>query len=263
MNQQPQTDNPSTVLLKSSQILNALSDAGRGLRFKELQKATKLSNGTLNRLLNHLTILRFLDFNQETSTYSIGTRLMTWAHHALQDLPIKQAATNVLTTLRDQIDETVHLAILDGSHLLYVDKKESTKSIRMYSSIGRTAPLHCTGVGKAILAFERPEIIESVISSLEFKQYTPTTIGNAKDLRKELEQIRKQGYALDNGEHEPEIRCVAAPILNSHGVSIGGISISAPAFRIEENYQGVWAQLVTQSAQTITKNLGWAYNPKA
>lgn len=247
---------PSSVLLKAAQVLSALSDAGRGLRFRDLQRATGFSNATLHRLLRDLTTLRLLQHHEENSTYTVGPRLIGWAQHALHDLDIRQAASEVMTALRDQTDETVHLAVLEGTRLLYVDKKESTKSVRMYSSVGRTAPLHCTGVGKAILAFQPPEVVEHVIEHLTFTVFTPTTLRTADELLQELAAIRRRGYAFDLGEHEEEVRCVAAPILGPQGVSLGGLSISAPAFRIGDAFETSWPQLVTRSAHAIARNLG-------
>ena len=145
---------------------------------------------------------------------------------------------------------------VQGTRLLYVDKKESTKSVRMYSSVGRTAPLHCTGVGKAILAFQPPEVVEHVIEHLTFTVFTPTTLRTADELLQELAAIRRRGYAFDLGEHEEEVRCVAAPILGPQGVSLGGLSISAPAFRIGDAFETSWPQLVTRSAHAIARNLG-------
>lgn len=252
----PDRASTSSVLLKSTQILGALSDAGRGLRFKDIQQATGLSNATLHRLLGDLLALRLIHHHEEGSTYAVGARLIGWAHHALHDLPIRQAAGEVMTRLRDQTGETVHLAVLEGTRLLYVDKQESTKSVRMYSSVGRTAPLHCTGVGKAILAFQPPEVVEQVIGTLEFQIFTPTTLPGAEELRRELARIRERGHAYDLGEHEDEIRCVAAPVLNRRGVSVGGLSISAPAFRIGADFEALWPALVTRGAREVAHTLG-------
>lgn len=255
------SDAPSSVLVKSSQILDTISQAGRGLRFKELQHATHLSNATLNRLLNHLSALRLLNYDDATSTYAVGTRLISWAHHALQEHPLRLAAADVLTSLRDQTEETVHLAVLEGVRLLYIDKRESTKSVRMYSSVGRTAPLHCTGVGKAILAFQPSDVVDTVIDHLDFTVFTPTTLRSPDELRRELQAIRARGYAFDLGEHEEDVRCVAAPILDQHGYSRGGLSITAPAYRIGNTFKTSWPDLVRGCAATIARSFAYVSSP--
>lgn len=246
----------STVLVKSTQILNAVSDASKALRFKDIQRATGLSNSTLNRLLGDLLSLGLLHHDPEGASYSIGPRLIGWAHRAWQDLPIRQAAGPSLTALRDHSGETVHLAVLDGHHITYVDKQESLKSIRMYSAIGRRGPLHCTGIGKAILAFQPPAIQQQLVHALEYPAFTPTTLTSPAALLRELDLIRARGFAYDLGEHENDVRCVAAPILSSAGVSLGGLSISAPAFRIGEEFTQRWPHLVMQGAREIASRLG-------
>ena len=136
---------------------------------------------------------------------------------AQSDLEIRRVASPFLKELNSELDETVHLTVLEGNEVLYVDCLESTKRLRTYSVIGVRAPLYCTSVGKAILAFLEPKELEKILDSLIFEKFTENTITDKIFLMDELKMIAQRGYAVDNMEHEEGLRCVGAPIRNHNG----------------------------------------------
>ena len=158
--------------------------------------------------------------------------------------------------LNEATGETVHLAILNGESIVYIDKLESLNQVRMYSAVGKQAAVHCTGVGKAITAFLPPEEQEALIQKLDFKRYTVNTITDEQSFRRELARIRERGYARDDGEHEEEIRCVAVPILNFAGESVAGISVSAPQYRLTPETISKWVELTLHAATRISRYAG-------
>ena len=156
-----------------------------------------------------------------------------------------------------KFDETVHLSIRDNDKVLYVDCVESKKRLRTYSVIGIKAPLYCTGVGKAILAFLHDNEIERIIGKKNLKNYTKSTITDKIKLLQELRKIREKGFAIDDMEHEEFLRCVGAPIRNYRGEVFASISISGPSHRIARKLIPEIAKAVKFATDDISRKLGY------
>jgi DNA-binding IclR family transcriptional regulator len=166
-------------------------------------------------------------------------------------------AEPLLIELWQNSQETVHLGVLNDGEVLYVEKLESPHTIRMYSEIGRRAPLHCTGLGKALLANLPAEEIEQVIEQRGLRRYTENTLVNRADLFEEMAAIRFRGAAFDNEEHEKSVRCVAAPVYDAQGRVIAAISIAGPAFRMTPERQKDLVPYVVEASQRISRRLGY------
>ena len=186
---------------------------------------------TLYRFVQTLTRQGMLAYDDERQTYTPGMRLVRLAHAAWQQSSLAPIARVHVDALARDIGETVHLAQLDNAQVLYVDKRNATTPIEMYSSAGRVGPAYCTGVGKVMLAFLREAELDAVIEQQSFHRFTPATITSAKALRAELADIRKHGYGFDREEHEPGIICVALPILTPSGRSLGALSVTSTTDR--------------------------------
>ena len=157
--------------------------------------------------------------------------------------------------LSEQTGETIHFVqVVDGA-AVYVEKVESPNNIRMYSLIGRRAPLHCTGVGKAILAYLPDESLEEFLRGNILTKYTENTITDPEILREHLRLIRRNGYALDNSEHEENVCCVAAPLFTSSGHVIGAVSISAIRYRADIAVVESWAPLLKDQMEKMNAEL--------
>jgi len=128
--------------------------------------------------------------------------------------------------------ETTLISVLDGEEMVYVERFDSPHPIQVRGSIGRRDPLYCTAMGKSLLAFQPDEDREAIISRLHLKRLTPYTITDRDELRRELDRTRERGYSLADEEHEPGIRTVAVPVLDSRGRAVAAICITAPAFRV-------------------------------
>ncbi len=156
--------------------------------------------------------------------------------------------------------ETVHLVLLDQDQAVYVAKVESPNPIRMYSQIGNRAPLHCTGVGKAILAFLPSERQDLVLKG-DLRRHTAHTLVDPDTLRAHLDQIRRQGYAIDNEEHEDNVRCIAMPLVSTGGQVAGAISIAAVSYRVDvptlESWYPPLAEHVRQLNIELAHYLDW------
>jgi len=192
--------------------------------------------------------------------YHLGLKLLELGSMAQADLEIRRVAGPFLKKLNTEFDETVHLTVLEDNEVLYVDCLESSKRLRTYSVIGVKAPLYCTSVGKAILAFLDEDEIEEILNSITFEKFTENTITDKDFLMDELHTIVQRGYAVDNMEHEEGLRCVGAPIRNHAGKVFAAISVSGPSQRITLGNVSEIGKVVMTQAEEISKKLGYRGN---
>ncbi|MES0881189.1 IclR family transcriptional regulator [Roseibium sp. SCP14] len=234
---------------KALDVLDKVAAVGRPVRFSELLSDSVHPKATLYRLLQTLVSQGMLAYDEHQQTYSLGIRLVRLAHAAWRQSSIAPIARPFVRALSEVVGETVHLAQLDGGQVLYVDKRNAVNPIDMYSQAGKIGPGYCTGVGKALMAFQEPAELDEIIKKQSFYRYTPGTLTTEAELRADLDQIRKDGVAFDREEHEPGIICIAAPILSSKGRPIGALSVTTSTTRktMEELQEARPALLETAS----------------
>lgn len=213
-----------------------------------------MNKTTVFKLLETLQLVGFVEKSSRDSHYKIGFGLIKIACNSLQQLDMVTMATPFLEQLHKETDETIHLAVLNDLSLIYVTKLESTQSVRTISRIGKTAPLYCTGMGKAMLSTFPREEIDQYIATNEFQQHTPYTITKGSQLLDELKKIQELGYAIDNEEHEEEIRCIAIP-LTAKSQLFGAISISAPKYRMDDMTLQRYLPLLFEAQRNIVERL--------
>jgi DNA-binding IclR family transcriptional regulator len=230
----------STSAAGTSSVLSTLTHAVRllgeysieqpVLGTTELARRLKLSKSTTHRLVTTLATHGLLR-RTDDGRYRLGLRLFEIASLIPASLELREVAMPHLKQLERYAQETVHLAVREGAEIVYLEKVESTLTIRMYSRIGRRAPLYCTGIGKAILAFEPEHVVQLVIEA-GLQRFTPDTLVEEAALRQELARIREDGYALDREEIEVGLRCVASPIRDYSRKVVAGVSVAGPARRM-------------------------------
>jgi DNA-binding IclR family transcriptional regulator len=194
----------------------------------------------------------------ETGQYRLGTKLIELAGRALEAMSVARVAKPQLEDLVATTGETAHLMVFDANEGLYVEKVESPRSFRMPSQVGRRIPLHCTGVGKALLAYLPPEDVERVIAERGLPALSPNTITTPRALAKELATIRDRGYAVDAEEIELGLRCIAAPVFDHTGSVAASISIAGPSARVTPSREAELALRVMAAAAEISRQLGHA-----
>jgi IclR family KDG regulon transcriptional repressor len=231
-----------------------------GMTVTQISKRLGLPKSSVHDILSTLVAEGILEKDSDNSRYHLGLKLFELGEKARSNLEIRKRATPFLKTLNGQLDETVHLTVLEEGEVLYIECFESTKRLRTYSVIGVRAPLHCTAVGKAIMAYLPPDQIERVILEKGLERFTENTIIDRKKLLEELAGIRQKGYAVDNMEHEEHVRCVGAPVFNYEGNSFASISISGPAQRVTTEEVPVVAKMVMAATKEVSKQMG--YNPE-
>jgi DNA-binding IclR family transcriptional regulator len=189
--------------------------------------------------------------------YRLGTQALSLSQNVLDSLDLPEIARPYLRRLSDVTNETSYLSILDENEILYVGKAESTQSVRTNTKIGSRNRLHCSSMGKAILAFlPRSEQVK-VVDQLELTANTPTTITDRTALMEELATIHAQKFAIDNEESEEDVRCVGAPIFDHTGHVFAAISVSGPAYRLSSSRLVALSSLVMDTAKTISGRLGY------
>ena len=239
-------------------ILWTIGQAGaRGMTLNQLAQAVELPKSTVLRLAQTLVDERLLQREEPTGIFRLGIRVFELGTLVLNTLEVPRIARRHLEWLAEQTRETVHLCVLDEGEVVYVDKIESPQVIGLFSRIGRRAPAHCTGVGKALMAYLPADERRRLVERRPLKRYTANTITDFLQLEKELEEIRRTGIAFDREEHEPGVRCAAAPVFDLTGRVCAAVSVAVPTLRLPPGRLEELAKLVRQATQAISEDLGY------
>jgi DNA-binding IclR family transcriptional regulator len=245
---------------KALEVLDMVANAGAPIRFTELLASSPFPKATLYRFLQTLTHQNMLSYDAERQTYALGMRLVRLAHTAWAQSSLAPLARPHLDALSAELGETIHLAQLDQGQVLYVDKRNAAQPVEMFSSAGKVGPAYCTGVGKAMMAYLPPEALEQALNRQSFYQFTPHTYANREELQAELAAIRARGYAFDREEHEPNIICVAAPILSERGRAIGAISVTSTKLRTDlKRLEALAPQLLAAADNIAVEARNWRF----
>jgi len=246
----------SSTIQKAFDILN-LFKTHKSLKFTEIQKILKINKSTLFRILATLSENNFLQ-KDEKGKYELGINIFILGSRISTEYQLKNVALPFMRELSESLDLTVHLGILEGDKVVVIEKTDPLRNIKMISRIGASIPAHCTGQGKTLLAFSPREVVERIINAEGLKRYTPNTITTADELIVELDTIRGRGYAIDNSEHEKNIRCVAVPILRGAdkieaALSATGLVTDLPD---DESINQTAKRLIDIGLE-IKKEIGW------
>ena len=251
---------PIKVLNKTFSILEILLKHDSAMNMTEISEKLGLYPSTIHRILDTLKYWGYVEQNTNTQKYQLGLKLLELGMAKLHQIDLVREVTPYLKELVKQYNETVHLGVLEEGEVLYLAKEESSQTIRMISYIGKRAPLHCTALGKVLLAYMSEEERKEILEEKELPRLTKNTITDKGELEKELDKIREQDFALDREENEKDVRCIGAPIRNYKGKVIAAISISSPIFRIDKNVENNLKEALIKTTNKISKRLG--YNGK-
>src|SRR6266404_7671322 len=244
------------VLDRALALLDALADERDGVSLAELSARLRLHKSTTHRLVMVLERHRLVNRRTETGRYALGLKLFELGSRAVANTDLREHARPALQRVLYETDETVHFCVLDDGEVLYVDKMEPQRSVRMASSVGRRAPVHCTAVGKAMLAELPASEVEQIVRRHGMRRITRHTVTTPAELTAELRAIRTRGYAIDDEENEEGVRCVGAAIVDSAGRPVAAISVSGPSFRITKEKVSVVARSVKTAARAVSAQLG-------
>ncbi|MFC7343418.1 IclR family transcriptional regulator [Saccharopolyspora griseoalba] len=243
----------SQSLERGLAVLGALADGPRTL--DELAERLGVHKTTAMRLLRTLEAGRFVR-REDVHRYRIGSALFDLAHRALEDLDARDVARPHLRRLGERSGHTVHLAMLDEDQVVYIDKVDSVHPVRMYSRIGRRAPVHCTAVGKVLVADLPATGRQRLAQRIGYPKLTDRTIDSPERFRAELERVARQGYAVDRSEHEDFTHCVAAPVRDHRGEAVAALSMSVPKVILPLDGLLGWLDELRATADAISADLG-------
>jgi len=247
---------PVGVLSKLLELLEALDTAPSGLQLGAIAKQTGINKSTAYRFLAHLEREGYL-FRDLAGAYLVSPKLARLGAGMSYNATLCSVSRPIIKRLWKLTSETVNLAVLDGRHVLYIHVMESEHSFRLVSQVGMRRPLHCTALGKAILAFTQVDEREAIIRSLDLERFSPNTITSSSGLRRDFEKIRRSGSAIDDEEAGLGSRCAAAPIFDRSSKVVAAISVSGPTARIDRTRLNTFGKVIREGAGEISRKLGY------
>ncbi|MDR3435599.1 IclR family transcriptional regulator [Telmatospirillum sp.] len=237
-------------------ILEQFSGDERALGVTTIANRVGLHKSTCFGLLHTLQRLGYIQQDPETGHYSLGLKAFELGQAYISGQDLRDLTRPFLLQIVEKTMETVHLVVVEGRRAIYIDKVEAPHAMIISSRIGQEALLHCTGVGKVLLAFMSEEDRKAVASE-GLKRYTENTITEEGELADHLRRIRQNGYGIDDQERELGLRCVAAPIFNARKQVIAAISVSGPSSRITREKLGELSKMIKQATDEISRKLGY------
>jgi len=224
----------------------------------EISKELNMYKSNIYNILFTLAKRGFIKKDFKTEKYSLSIKYFELGSVVIKNMDLRKIASPYIEKLFQEFNETVHLGVLDEGRVVSIEREESRQGLYSHIEIGKSTPLHCTAVGKVIMAYLPLEKIDSIIMEKGLKKFTSSTIINRDELLMELEKIQKQGYAIDNLEHEEGVLCVAGPIRDYTGQVIASLSISGPAFRIGLENVMKFAEKIMENCNNISEEIGYA-----
>lgn len=241
-------------------LLTELSSSGTELTLTELASRLGLSPSTVYRLVVTLEDRSYIQRDHKTGSCSLGVACLDLGNVFLSQLDLRGRVLPVMETLREESKETIHLGILDANRMevIYLEKLVGLLPVVMMGSrVGGRIPAHCTALGKCMLAYLPQGVVRDFHSQEGLLSYTPNTITDLNELERELRETRQRGFAVDDIEHEPAVKCVAAPVWNHEKEVVAAISISAPADRMNEERCLELGASVREAALEVSRRMGY------
>jgi DNA-binding IclR family transcriptional regulator len=245
------------VLERMFQLIDVLASREESVSLKEISERTGLHPSTAHRILNDMTIGRFVD-RPESGSYRLGMRLLELGNLVKARLSVRDTALGPMRELHKLIQQPVNLSMRQGDEIVYVERAYSERSgMQVVRAIGGRAPLHLTSVGKLFLAADDPQRIRAYATRTGLQGHTKNSITTVDALERELSRVRQYGQASDNEELELGVRCMAAGIYDDQNKLVAGLSISAPSGRLDD----AWLPKLQETAREISSALGHKPGP--
>lgn len=248
------------VLDRVAGILQVLADAPSALSPTDIAHQLSLHKSTIHRLLAALEQLGYLRKHPGDGKFTLGLKLFEFGSRAVAGLNLHDYGQPLVESLVTNTGETAHVCVMDEGHTVSVVIAESTRTVRTPATVGRRTPMHCTAVGKAILAHLPDEVRDAVLERYPLRRFTRRTLVTRSAVLGDLARVRARGYAVDDEEIEEGLRCIGAAIRNHSGKVVAAVSIAGPAFRLSRKRIPVLARVVMNAASRLSADLG--YNPR-
>ncbi len=243
------------VLDRALDLLDLLA-AHSGLTLSEVAEKTGQSPSTVHRLLHSLGARGMVESDPATQAWTIGPATFRLGSAFMRRSGIVERARPILRGLMEHTGETANLGILNGDAVLFVSQVETQETIRAFFPPGTRSPLHCSGIGKALLAFGRAEILQDLIAGPGLTHFTDRTLTTPEALAEDLARIRARGFSFDDEERTRGMRCIAAPVFDLTGEAIAGLSVSGPTHRIGLEHVKTLGAVVAAAAAELSATMG-------
>lgn len=244
-------------ILRACRVLKCLAHDKDQFKVSELANQLNLDRSTTYRILLSLEKCGLVEKNLKTGEYCLGVGVFEVGSAYLRRIDLVEVAKPIMADLALKVQETVHLAVLSETEILYLDKVDSPRSVGVISKIGQRGPVHCTALGKVLLASLRPEERLRIMDHIRFQAFTPRTITSKRKLAEELNRVKKEGYAVDFREIEEDVECVAAPIWDHLGNVVAALSVSGPQKKINTPKEKDFTHQVMGAAALISHKMGY------
>ena len=245
----------------AARLLKEFSRDSREIGVTELSRRLGIGKSTAHRLLNTLAEERLLEQDPDTGAYRLGLAMYELGSSVSMHTDLHEACSPVLDQLRNATRETVQVSVLDGREVVYVERRESPQTLRLFGRVGHRNDAHCTSTGKLMLAYLPSRRLEPLLVDWEFARKTPFTIHDVDALRKELQVIRGRGWAENVQEAELGVASVAAPIRNGLGEVIASVSVAGPLQRLTGDSLKRFARPCVDAGLAISRRLGFRDGP--
>jgi len=246
----------TAVLAKGISVLRTIAEQQEPASFTALQKETGLPKGTLHRILQALTAENLVSRDKPNKTYKLGLDLLKLANSALSNVNLRNVAQEACRHLCKLTGETVNLIARDGLTAIIVDRFDTAKAVNSNESIGFHIHFHCAAAGKAIAAFLSDDELELALSQSKLEKFTPKTITSRAKLNRHLEGVRRQGFAINDGETDASVFGIAAPIFDLRNQVVGSINLTVPQYRRKPDNGEHQIRAVLDAAEKISQDMG-------
>jgi IclR family acetate operon transcriptional repressor len=247
----------SDMISRLFQVIEFLAASDDWVSLRTMARELHITPTAAFRILNPLKELGYVRQHSQDSKYQLTLKIAGVSAQVLEKVQLRQIAHPFLQQLTSVTNETTHLAVLDDREFIYIDKVDNSQAVRMRSRVGQRGLLHCTAVGKAMLAQVSPPELSQILGSIVFHPRTNHTITDPIQFQEQLAEIRRQGYAVDDEENEIGIRCIGSPIFDHAGRLAGALSISGWTITMTHERLPGLAQELIQNCQGISQALGF------
>lgn len=241
-------------LVRAIAVLEMLSKSDDPMSLTEIAISMHIHKSTVHRSLMVLERIALIERTID-NRFRLGMRLHELGNRAVQQMDLRTRIRPYSHRLSTQLGETVHLGVLQGPQVVYLDKAEPGRHICLSSKTGSTNPVYCTSLGKAMLAFLPEDAAEEIIDQIRFVRYTPKTVSSCDEFRRMLERVRKRGFAVDDEEIETGVRCVGAPIFDENNMPVAALSMSGPTARVRAANAPLIAERLVRCCEEISASL--------
>ncbi|RFU47609.1 IclR family transcriptional regulator [Paraburkholderia sp. DHOC27] len=237
--------------------MEALADAEGPVGVTELARQVDMDKSSVSRMLRTLETAGYVSQDPVSKSYLLGLTLVHLGQKVLRRLNLRNAARGSLEALAMKSGECAHIAVLVGGRALYIDQATPARGVSIDAPVGTLAPLHCTALGKCLLAFQPALAIEALLPSLNLEAFTRRTLTDIGSITRDLEQVRERQVSFDDEEFSVGVRCIATPVFKHDGTVAAAIGLSGPSPRVTDERLREWETMLREEAMSVSMQLGW------